>query len=470
MPEPGSNEFLDLDYLFPGNNHPAPPEPLNQARRPSNPGQTGNHLTGFNNGTQPFGVSDSVANNFMSHSQPFQAQTIEAYQNPSFNTNGPKNKRARSFESQEVLIKEEDTEKDKKLKRRKQIAEASRMSRARRKRELEDLRDENEKLRDERSQFLAKISELQTRVEHLKSLTSSELQVENELLKAQLDQHKSFVNQFRQLSNEAPTAENAKSSIFKQAIETAHARVQGIIASSQTGEWKQATIPVNSGLPFQNFSIYYNLKQVGNNENPAATPEEILEIRIDFLFEGIDPGVASEKMWHLFGQSSQVKNLFAFDHLEVTPIKDIQLDTGYLEDSQVLYYKQRGKTETDLTMVMNKQRKNLALSTLALPNTHPSKLPVGKVSTVSMIGTTTDNIVGPILENPRSDRRTIVYGFVVWSSGTNCRVCLCYYLPDNVNLLGIANHSSLINLPEGSITPHLARIINQYKCVMEARI
>jgi hypothetical protein len=54
---------------------------------------------------------------------------------------------------------------DEKLKhRRQQIATASRASRARRKRELDDLRDENRRLREERIQFLGKIGELQTKV------------------------------------------------------------------------------------------------------------------------------------------------------------------------------------------------------------------------------------------------------------------------------------------------------------------
>jgi len=47
---------------------------------------------------------------------------------------------------------------DKKAKRRKQIAAASRASRARRKYELEELREDNTKLRDERNSFLSKVS------------------------------------------------------------------------------------------------------------------------------------------------------------------------------------------------------------------------------------------------------------------------------------------------------------------------
>jgi len=119
----------------------------------------------------------------------------------------------------------EESEAEKVKKRRQQIAAASRASRARRKRELEDLRDENKRLREERSQFLSKIGELQMKVEHMRERGSTDMRVENELLRAQLEEHKRFVSCFKKLCDGAPTSLNARHMIYKQGSDSAQEQI-----------------------------------------------------------------------------------------------------------------------------------------------------------------------------------------------------------------------------------------------------
>ena len=77
--------------------------------------------------------------------------------------------------------------------RRSQVAEASRKIRARKRQEEEDLRSENAKLKEERSSLLNKITELEKAIGEL---TERDLDLENELLRTQLEQHKGFLKGF----------------------------------------------------------------------------------------------------------------------------------------------------------------------------------------------------------------------------------------------------------------------------------
>lgn len=79
------------------------------------------------------------------------------------------------------------------LRRRNQVAEASRKIRAKKKQEEAELREENQKLREERAAMLQKITDLETSIS---SLSERDADLENELLRTQLDQHKGFLRGF----------------------------------------------------------------------------------------------------------------------------------------------------------------------------------------------------------------------------------------------------------------------------------
>ena len=77
--------------------------------------------------------------------------------------------------------------------RRSQVAEASRKIRAKKKKEEEELREENAKLRQERTALLNKITELEKTIS---SVSERDEDLENELLRMQLEQHKGFLKGF----------------------------------------------------------------------------------------------------------------------------------------------------------------------------------------------------------------------------------------------------------------------------------
>jgi len=180
--------------------------------------------------------------------------------------------------------------------RRMQVAEASRKVRARKKREEEELREENTRLREERTSLLSKITDLEKAIG---DLTERDLDLENELLRTQLEQHKGFLKGFLETVAELePSEASSKGEVssflcikhndLNEALTVAiklsrqnrdFAMTHGlrIIAECQTnrdGSWRRCEVPFMGGqmLEGSDYSIWYN------RPNPDS-----LNIRLDFV-------------------------------------------------------------------------------------------------------------------------------------------------------------------------------------------
>jgi hypothetical protein len=95
--------------------------------------------------------------------------------------------------------------------RRSQVAEASRKIRAKKKREEEELREENARLRAERTALLDKITELE---KSIGSHAEHDEELENELLRTQLEQHKGFLKGFLEaIADVEPKEESSKGEV-----------------------------------------------------------------------------------------------------------------------------------------------------------------------------------------------------------------------------------------------------------------
>ncbi|GBG26728.1 Hypothetical Protein FCC1311_029492 [Hondaea fermentalgiana] len=369
---------------------------------------------------------------------------------------------------------------EKKAKRRKQIAAASRMSRARRKRELEDLRDENERLREERSQFLAKIGELQLKVESLREQGSTDMRIENELLRAQLEEHKRFVACFKRLSEGAPSSVNARHAIYKQGADTAQAHVLGLVSQSQADQWTQATVPLEADLPYQNLSVFYkfideygSIKKEGPGSGPGGPstpgekPRRRLNVRVDVLFPGIDAASLSEFFWESFSNTATTQRLYSVRGVEITPLTDDMPD----KDTKMLYYRERWNDEKDqdLVLICNRRRKELAKSTLALPYGSKTKPAVGKVAAMIMALSTTQHSAAPEYENANRINSLFVQGAIIWNVLADSRLCVVFSFPDDIKLKAINSIDDVIN-SEGAITMKFVDILKSYRQELGNRI
>ena len=345
------------------------------------------------------------------------------------------------------------------------------MSRARRKRELEDLRDENERLREERSQFLAKIGELQLKVESLREQGSSDMRVENELLRAQLEEHKRFVACFKRLSEGAPSSANARHTIYKQGADTAQAHVLGLISQSQADDWQQATVPLEADLPYQNFSVFYKFKDDFGSEKEAANkpgtkPRRRLNLRVDVLFPGIDAASLSDFFWESFSNTATQQRLYNVKGVEVTQLTDDMPDSN----TKMLYYRERWENEKDqdLVLICNRRRKELAKSTLALPHSNKSKPAIGKVAAMLMAMSTTQHSAAPEYENANRITSLFVQGAVMWNVMADSRLCVVFSFPDNIRLKAIRKIEDVIQ--DGVLTHKFVDILKSYRQELGQRI
>lgn len=148
-------------------------------------------------------------------------------------------KRGKGENGQAVPGGYDDDEGDKDSKRRAAVAAASRATRAKRKRELEELKEKNFRLEKERETFLNTIADLQIKVQALRDTGSIDLRMENDLLRAELMEHKNFISRFKRIADGMPTTNSAKKLMCKQGSDTAVAQVLGLLSTSMADpSWK----------------------------------------------------------------------------------------------------------------------------------------------------------------------------------------------------------------------------------------
>jgi len=373
----------------------------------------------------------------------------------------------------------EESEAEKVKKRRQQIAAASRASRARRKRELEDLRDENKRLREERSQFLSKIGELQMKVEHMRERGSTDMRVENELLRAQLEEHKRFVSCFKKLCDGAPTSLNARHMIYKQGSDSAQAHVLGLISQSQADDWIEAIIPPEAEIPYQNFSMFYKFKneygEVATSDAGAGGkaadgaeakgPRQRLNVRVDVLFPGMDAVQIAEFFWNSFSNTSMQSRLYKVKGIELTQLADDMPD----KDTKTVYYREKWeapKKDQDWVIICNRRRRELASSTLALPQKGNRVKPeVGKVAAMVLALATTTHSVAPQFDNANRITSLFVQGAVTWNLGSDARLCAVFSLPDDLSIKAVEKFEDVID-SKGRLSSKFAAVLRSFREMM----
>ena len=243
--------------------------------------------------------------------------------------------------------------------RKLRIAQASRASRAKRKRELEFLKRDNERLRTEHDLLKAKISQLQSQVDNNLSASELEMIAENSLLQIQLENHRQFVRTFLQLTSGAPTSQSAKESLCRQGAEAAQSYVQALI--SQSGRWTAAVPPKPMPKELEELSVHYQLLKSGLVEERAdAKPVRRLNLRIDLPLPGVrDAKLVVDRWWKLMKSREFYVQFFGVEKLDMRQIE------GPDPQTELLF--QKIEREKVCVFVCNRKKHVLAKSTLASP-------------------------------------------------------------------------------------------------------
>ncbi|GBG24172.1 Hypothetical Protein FCC1311_003902 [Hondaea fermentalgiana] len=134
-----------------------------------------------------------------------------------------------------------------KNRRRAVVAASSRATRAKRKREREELHKRNQILEQEREIYLTRIAQLQTEVQAFRDSGVVNLQKENELLRVEIRKHKAFLRTIVDATRAAPklTAEE-QYRLIHSGTASAVGQVVGLVftsAADHTWKWSTLTIP-----------------------------------------------------------------------------------------------------------------------------------------------------------------------------------------------------------------------------------
>jgi hypothetical protein len=124
------------------------------------------------------------------------------------------------------------------------VAEASKHARAKKRQEMELLREENVRLRGERAQFLLRIESLMAKVQEMREGGDVDVQIENELLKAQLEEHKNFVSALHKIAQGCPTSDLTRRRVYSQGANYAVTQVLSLLTRSVTEQrlWTPARL------------------------------------------------------------------------------------------------------------------------------------------------------------------------------------------------------------------------------------
>lgn len=237
-------------------------------------------------------------------------------------------------------------------KRRAAVAAASRATRAKRKKELEDLKKKNEDLEREKEQYLDKIAELQMQVQTKRDSGAVDLSMENELLRAELNEHKNFISMFKSVADGVPTTASAKRVICMQGADTAVAQILGLLSTSLVDpSWKQGQIRNYPGirLMYQRLphgSKAEQAKRITLRVDVPLIPREADGLMKSFWKTWCDADL-SERLSHHFGEvSKEIKEIdTGLDDLDQSPDQDIKV-YYYREKRTLIKRSARGKSKS----------------------------------------------------------------------------------------------------------------------------
>jgi len=179
--------------------------------------------------------------------------------------------------------------------RRGQIAKASRKARQKRRNEINKLQEENKKLKVERVSHLAKIGELEEKVRKIRTEGEAvDVQLENELLRKQLEEHKLFIRGCKRLIDGVPTDSTVLKQMLDKGANFAETTVYSLIAQSLRDEWLPAKLNPkffdSNCVPGVHLAVCYKRYKAKLEAEGNKVSKEIskMSVRIDMVFPNAD--------------------------------------------------------------------------------------------------------------------------------------------------------------------------------------
>ena len=227
------------------------------------------------------------------------------------------------------------------------VAVASKNARERRKKELETLLEENSKLKEERERFLQHIEMLQEKVIEMREKEGDiDLQLENDLLKAQLSEHSLFISALMRMANGVPTSDAEKRQLYRQGADYAVAHINSLLSRSVrlAGEWKIAKIPHALGA---SMAVWFQ-----HVTDPGSGLRR-LNLRADHIIPNVSADVVSSLYWSLWTSQAALQEIFQGSYVDATEISNEVI----LHDELVLNPNEGQDREESLATVYTRDEK-----------------------------------------------------------------------------------------------------------------
>mmetsp|Transcript_9336 Transcript_9336/g.15207 ORF Transcript_9336/g.15207 Transcript_9336/m.15207 type:complete len:454 (+) Transcript_9336:91-1452(+) len=366
------------------------------------------------------------------------------------------------------------------------VSQASKNARKKKKREMETLQLENKRLRLERAQFLLEIEELVAKVQEMREQGDIDLHIENELLKAQLEEHKNFVGALREMAVGIPTNDATRRRIYTQGADYAISHTLSLLTRSvkENAKWLQATIPedvldkktLNSVKVWYRYVDDFKTKPTSFVSAKTATvtddkkTRKRLHVRIDHLLPGVTMAEATDLYWSIWNENPVLKEFFQQAQSDVSPklehlIEDsieksrdptnpITSTDPSRQDIIISYSREKNEealADKEWVFVSTKTSQDISKAALHLPKTGEIDCTTCNVLSRS---TTTNHELSPSKKSGKAVRRIksiYVEGCVIWDApeendGKNCcRMATVVSMPENFNQSWLSGPQDIVD-------------------------
>lgn len=347
--------------------------------------------------------------------------------------------------------------------------------------ELLRLQHENTQLKSERAEFLDKINQLEQLQK--KGGVDALLQEENELLRAQLDEHQQFIKRFSSLTDFEPEEREDEQVIYRQGAESAQSYLMSLISQSQA-RWLRARVPdrVSASSVLEDLEMSHF-----TTTDFFGTKEEGVNARMNFRFDARIkyPNCAemvADVFWRTFSDGETQKKLYnTDDKITLRPVVGKMPD----DDTRVVQYTRPEPCEQNVVFVVNRKCETLAKSTLSPPQNFVAKSASTKSAfrnedfgeTSAHVVATTSTILfsdkDKTLQGADRVKAFVVKGAVAWNEEDSTRLLVIYSVPDTYKVHNALSFGDILN-HKGSLSRKFANLFegvcSEFSELLESQI
>lgn len=323
-------------------------------------------------------------------------------------------------------------------------------TRARRARELVKLKNENESLKKERQEFLAKIESLSSQLESFTREEAPETIEEHQFLQREMALHSDFIASFQTILREEESAEaRSKQALYAQGAEAANSFLLGLLSESVT--WARAAPPPGINIPLLELGFRYAFRKEMFGKADAYN-------RLDLRLDAFVPAPATaESVQSLFFRAlctaSDMQRLYgASESVNMFPLDSPS------DNTQLLYFR-RSALESEekdqfTIFICNRSTQTMTKSSITPPaDPRHGTEPVFGTAKAHIVAMTTSTLFPKDPTMPIDSAAAvpvsgmIVKGVIAWDDhdSTGVRLTVIYSVPEDYKIINTLCFQDLVS-------------------------